>query len=286
MNKKLIKVQSHENKHWVGNGFHVHGIIRPTEDIYPYTNPFILMDYASPKHFPKTQSKLGVGAHPHKGFETVTFALQGEVEHRDSAGGGGVIKEGDVQWMTAGEGIIHDEFHSREFADRGGIFEMIQLWVNLPSKDKLTKPKYQNLKDSDFSIIEKNGYKLKLIAGHFENKEGIASTFSQMNIYQIEMNESSSINLNFKEGTNTIILVMDGAINIEDTNITKRHVALFGKDGSDININANTNSKVLVLNATPIEEPIYTHGPFVMNTKDEIQIAINEFRNGEMGQLD
>lgn len=286
MKKKLIKVQNHEEKHWVGNGFHVHGIIRPTEDTYSHTNPFILMDYASPEQFPITKSKLGVGAHPHKGFETVTFALQGEVEHRDSAGGGGVIKEGDVQWMTAGKGILHDEFHSKEFAHKGGIFEMVQLWVNLPKKDKLTNPKYQNLKESDFSIIEKDGYKLKLIAGHFENKEGIASTFSPMNIYQIEMNESSSVDLSFKEGTNTIILVMDGAINIDDTNIKKRHVALFDKDGRDIRINANSNSKILVLNATPIEEPIYTHGPFVMNTKEEIQIAINEFRNGEMGHLE
>lgn len=285
MKKELVKIQNHEDKHWVGDGFNVHGIIRPTEDIYALTNPFILMDYASPQNFPKTSAKLGVGAHPHKGFETVTFAIQGEVEHRDSAGGGGVIKEGDVQWMTAGRGIIHDEFHSRDFSSRGGIFEMVQLWVNLPKKDKLTKPKYQNLKNEDFKLIEKDGYKLKLIAGEFESHIGSASTFTDMNIYSIEINELASLNLNFKEKSNTVILVMDGEIEIDNSKISKRHVAMFSKVGEEIEMHASTKSKLLILNAMPIDEPIYAHGPFVMNTKEEIQTAINEFRNGEMGHL-
>lgn len=284
--KKIVKILDRSKKHWVGDGFHVHGIIRPTPDIYPHTNPFILMDYAAPKYFEATDQKRGVSVHPHKGFETVTFALQGEVEHRDSSGGGGVIKQGDVQWMTAGKGVLHDEFHSEAFKKKGGIFEMIQLWVNLPKKNKLTDPKYQNLKSQDFKIISDHGLSLKLIAGKYGKFSGPASTFSDMNIYQIELDESSSVELKFEEQTNTMLLVLTGRVEVDSQFISASNIALFTKDGTMIEVVAREKSKLLVLNAKPIEEPIYAHGPFVMNTQDEIKTAIDEYQRGAWGQLD
>lgn len=283
--KRLERVLNHKDKHWVGDGFHVHGIIRPTPGIYEYTNPFIMMDYASPEEFPKTEAKLGVGVHPHKGFETVTFAIQGEVEHRDSSGGGGVIKAGDVQWMTAGKGVVHEEYHSRDFAKNGGIFEMVQLWVNLPKKDKLTEPKYQDIKNENFQRAKKEGYEVKVIAGEFENMKGIASTFSEINIYEVDVKEESKVEFKLKEDTNTAILIIDGEVTVDDQKVKKQNILLFSQDGEEINLNATGGTRLLVLNGTPIEEPIVAHGPFVMNTKQEIIEAIEEYNSGKMGTL-
>jgi len=283
--KKIIKILNHESKHWVGDGFHVHGIIRPTPDIYEHTNPFILMDYASPQKFNATPRKLGVGAHPHKGFETVTFAIQGEVEHRDSSGGGGVIKTGGVQWMTAGRGIVHEEFHSRDFAKEGGVFEMVQLWVNLPKKDKLTSPKYQGLNKDKFPVKKLDGSDVKVIAGKFQDLIGAAQTFTQMNIYEIEMDKDKELSFNLDAGTNTAILAIDGEVIIDGKELPMRNIALFSKEGDKIQIQSTKKSRLLLLNAEPIDEPIFAHGPFVMNTREEISQAIEEYNNGDMGHL-
>lgn len=283
--KKLVKILNHENKQWVGDGFHVHPIIRPTPDIYELTNPFILMDYASAEYFTPTADKRGVSVHPHKGFETVTFAIQGEVEHKDSSGGGGIIKAGAVQWMTAGKGIVHEEYHSRDFAKNGGIFEMVQLWVNLPKIHKLTNPRYQGIQKEDFPLVEKNGYTIKVIAGSFKDTIGPAMTFSEINIFESIANKDSQIELDFKEGTNTVILVIDGKVKVEDKEIGKRNIMLFSKQGQNIKLDLSKDSRVLILNALPINEPIYAHGPFVMNTKDEIIEAIEEYNSGKMGTL-
>jgi len=287
INRKKIQLSyAVDQKHWVGDGFNVHGLLRPSEKINRYISPFILMDYASPKEFSKTTQRRGVGEHPHRGFETVTFAYQGEVEHRDSAGGGGVIKPGGVQWMTAGRGIVHDEFHSNQFSKDGGVFEMVQLWVNLPKKDKMTKPKYQAIEDKQVPQVKLGDEtQLRIIAGEFAGKQGPASTFTPINIYDITSRNGADISLHFKEGSNTIILIMSGEIELEHKKFKKQNVLIFEQEGEDITFKVSGNFKGLILNGEPIDEPIVAHGPFVMNTQQEIIEAIEDFKNGKMGLL-
>ena len=284
--KKVKLSYAVDQKHWVGDGFHVYGLLRPTEDLNKYISPFVMMDYASPKEFPKTNERRGVGEHPHRGFETVTFAYQGEVEHRDSSGGGGVIKPGDVQWMTAGRGVVHDEFHSVQFSKEGGVFEMVQLWINLPKKNKMTKPKYQEIKNKDIPRV-KLGDKteLRVIAGNYQDIRGPSNTFTDINIYDITSKNSKDINLNYKNNTNTLILIMRGELKIENKPFKENNILIFERNGEDINFNISKNFKGLILNSEPIDEPIVSHGPFVMNTKQEIIEAIEDFQNGKMGNL-
>ena len=284
--KKVKLSYAVDQKHWVGDGFHVYGLLRPTEDLNKYISPFVMMDYASPKEFPKTNERRGVGEHPHRGFETVTFAYQGEVEHRDSSGGGGVIKPGDVQWMTAGRGVVHDEFHSVQFSKEGGVFEMVQLWINLPKKNKMTKPKYQEIKNKDIPRV-KLGDKteLRVIAGNYQDIRGPSNTFTDINIYDIKSKNSKDINLNYKNNTNTLILIMSGELKIENKPFKENNILIFERNGEDINFNISKNFKGLILNSEPIDEPIVSHGPFVMNTKQEIIEAIEDFQNGKMGNL-
>jgi len=284
--KKVKLSYAVDQKHWVGDGFHVYGLLRPTEELNKYISPFVMMDYASPKEFPKTNERRGVGEHPHRGFETVTFAYQGEVEHRDSSGGGGVIKPGDVQWMTAGRGVVHDEFHSVQFSKEGGVFEMVQLWINLPKKNKMTKPKYQEIKNKDIPRV-KLGDKteLRVIAGNYQDIRGPSNTFTDINIYDITSKNSKDINLNYKNNTNTLILIMSGELKIENKPFKENNILIFERNGEDINFNISKNFKGLILNSEPIDEPIVSHGPFVMNTKQEIIEAIEDFQNGKMGNL-
>ena len=284
--KKVKLSYAVDQKHWVGDGFHVYGLLRPTEDLNKYISPFVMMDYASPKEFPKTNERRGVGEHPHRGFETVTFAYQGEVEHRDSSGGGGVIKPGDVQWMTAGRGVVHDEFHSVQFSKEGGVFEMVQLWINLPKKNKMTKPKYQEIKNKDIPRV-KLGDKteLRVIAGNYQDIRGPSNTFTDINIYDITSKNSKDINLNYKNNTNTLILIMSGELKIENKPFKENNILIFERNGEDINFNISKNFKGLILNSEPIDEPIVSHGPFVMNTKQEIIEAIADYQNGKMGNL-
>ena len=286
-NIKKVKVYyTVDQKHWVGNGFHVYGLLRPTEDLNKYISPFIMMDYASPEEFSKTNERRGVGEHPHRGFETVTFSYQGEVEHRDSSGGGGIIKPGDVQWMTAGSGIVHDEFHSVNFSKEGGVFEMVQLWINLPKKNKMTKPKYQELKSKDIPrIYLGKGTELRVIAGDYQGSEGPSSTFTVINIYDITSKNSNNISLNFKNNTNTIILIMNGELQIDKKIFKEKNILIFEQYGENINCKISKDFKCLILNSKPIDEPIVVHGPFVMNTKKEILEAIEDFNNGKMGNI-
>ena len=207
--KKIKYSYSAEQKHWVGDGFHVYGLLRPTDELNKFISPFVMLDYAAPKEFSSSNQRRGVGEHPHRGIETVTFAYQGEVEHRDSSGGGGVIKPGDIQWMTAGKGIVHDEFHSEEFSKKGGVFEMVQLWINLPKKYKMTDPKYQEISSGLIPTISLgDNIKLRVIAGNFEETKGPSSTFTKVNLYDITSKENKSITLKFENGTNTVILVI------------------------------------------------------------------------------
>jgi quercetin 2,3-dioxygenase len=284
--KKVKLSYAVDQKHWVGNGFHVYGLLRPTEDLNKYISPFVMLDYASPKEFSKTNERRGVGEHPHRGFETVTFAYQGEVEHRDSSGGGGVIKPGDVQWMTAGRGVVHDEFHSVGFSKEGGVFEMVQLWINLPKKNKMTKPKYQEIKNKDIPRVKLGDEtELRVIAGNYQDIRGPSNTFTDINIYDIKSKNSKDINLNYKNNTNTLILIMSGELKIENKPFKENNILIFERNGEDINFNISKNFKGLILNSEPIDEPIVSHGPFVMNTKQEIIEAIADYQNGKMGNL-
>ncbi|HMQ11414.1 MAG TPA: pirin family protein [Oligoflexia bacterium] len=287
MNTKKIKMAySVEDKHWVGDGFYVHGLLRPTEQLNPWISPFILMDYASPHAFPPSERPKGVGEHPHRGFETVTLAYQGEVEHRDSSGGGGIIKEGDVQWMTAGNGIVHDEFHSKAFSKKGGIFEMVQLWVNLPKKHKMTPAKYQNIVSKDIPIVDLGkASQAKVIAGKLEGHQGPAQTFTPINIYGLESKMQDELKIALDTGSNTVLLVMNGHVELENQTYTKQNIIIFEQDGEAVHFKTSENFKGLLLNGQPIDEPVVAHGPFVMNTKQEIYQAIEDYQNGKMGQL-
>ena len=284
--KKIKFTYAADKKNWVGNGFHVHGLLRPTEELNKFISPFVMLDYASPKEFSNTSERRGVGEHPHRGIETVTFAYQGEVEHRDSSGGGGIIKSGDVQWMTAGRGIVHDEFHSVEFSKKGGVFEMVQLWINLPKKNKMTKPKYQEIRNEDIPIISLgSGTELRVIAGNFEGNKGPSSTFTKINLYDILSKVSKNISIKFSNGTNTVILIMRGELEIENKTFKDKNVLIFEREGDEINFKVSEDFKGLILNGEPIEEPIIAHGPFVMNSKEEIYQAFSDFQNGKMGSL-
>jgi len=284
--KKIKFAYAADQKNWVGNGFHVHGLLRPTEELNKFISPFVMLDYASPKEFSNTSERRGVGEHPHRGIETVTFVYQGEVEHRDSSEGGGIIKSGDVQWMTAGRGIVHDEFHSVEFSKKGGVFEMVQLWINLPKKNKMTKPKYQEIRNEDIPIISLgSGTELRVIAGNFEGNKGPSSTFTKINLYDILSKVSKNISIKFSNGTNTVILIMRGELEIENKTFKDKNVLIFEREGDEINFKVSEDFKGLILNGEPIEEPIIAHGPFVMNTKEEIYQAFSDFQNGKMGSL-
>ena len=284
--KKIKYTYSADQKHWVGDGFHVYGLLRPSEELNKFISPFVMLDYASPKEFSISAKRRGVGEHPHRGIETVTFAYQGEIEHRDSSGGGGVIRPGDVQWMTAGRGIVHDEFHSVEFSKKGGVFEMIQLWINLPKNNKMTKPKYQEINSKDIPIISLGSdTSLRVIAGNFEGKKGPSNTFTPINIYDIASQYSKNISLNFKSGTNTVILIMKGELKIENNIFKDKNILIFEREGAGIDFKISDSCKILILNGEPIDEPIVAHGPFVMNTKEEIYEAFSDYQNGKMGSL-
>lgn len=285
--KKLIRFYKVQQKHWVGNGFLVRGLLRPSPDLAPLISPFILLDYAAPMEFPSKSDRRGVGVHPHKGFETVTLAYQGEVEHKDSSGGGGVIKSGDVQWMTAGRGIVHSEYHSEAFAKQGGIFEMVQLWVNLPAKDKLTKPKYQSIDSKDIPNLSVGEHsELRVIAGKFNDKNGPAATFTPINMYDISSEDDDQLLLPFASDTNTIILVLQGRVSIEGQSHDRGSILIFDRGGEAVQLEPSKYFKGLVLNGEPIDEPLVAHGPFVMNTEEEIREAIKEYQAGKLGRID
>lgn len=250
-------------------------------------SPFLMMDHAAPKYFPPTQKKRGVGEHPHRGFETVTFAIKGEVEHRDSGGGGGKITTGGIQWMTAGSGVVHDEFHSREFSQKGGDFEMIQLWVNLPSKFKMTQPRYQSFEKGDFPIIDygNHGMSVKVIAGTFGTVTSPVKTFSPINMYELNGSSGSQLEITLPVGSNTLVFQLSGKSSVADQQIEKGNLAILSKSGNSFKLELLEESKVMILNGEPLGEPVAAYGPFVMNTRQELMEAFKDFQAGKMGQL-
>ncbi|MBR88644.1 MAG: quercetin 2,3-dioxygenase [Porticoccaceae bacterium] len=285
--KWIEKIVTPKEKHWVGDGFHVSTIFSMHSEDPESISPFLMMDHAAPKYFPPTDAKRGVGEHPHRGFETVTFAIKGEVEHRDSGGGGGTIKTGGIQWMTAGSGVVHDEFHSREFAQKGGDFEMIQLWVNLPSKFKMTEPRYQSFDEGDFPILDQGNHEIsiKVIAGIFGTVSSKVKTFSPINMYELNGPPNSKLEIPLPVGSNTLVFQLSGKSSIYDQQIKKGNLALLSKSGETFEIKFLEESKVMILNGEPIGEPVAAYGPFVMNTRQELMEAFRDFQAGKMGQL-
>ena len=285
--KQILKVIAPREKHWVGDGFYVSSIFSMHSEGYKNISPFLLLDHAAPKYFPPTEQKLGVGEHPHRGFETVTFAIKGEVEHRDSGGGGGTITTGGVQWMTAGSGVVHDEFHSREFSEKGGDFEMIQLWVNLPAKFKMNPPRYQSFSEADFPVIDQDHdrIKIKVIAGSFGPTVSPVKTFTPITIYEVNGLANSELKIPLSEGSNTLVVQLSGKSSIGNQPILRGNLGIFSRTGSSILLKMEEESKVLILNGEPIDEPIAAYGPFVMNTQKEVMEAFRDFQEGKMGNL-
>lgn len=249
-------------------------------------SPFLMFDFAAPKHFPPTTKKLGVGQHPHRGFETVTIAFNGEVEHGDSRGNKGIIGEGDVQWMTAGHGIIHEEFHSRKFASKGGLFSMAQLWVNLPRKDKLTKPRYQPILKKQITVapLGDGKSKARVIAGDCGGVRGPAHTFTPINVWDVILEKNEKVVLPVPENHNTILFVRTGSIRADGKTLKEAQVSLWGTAGSGVPVEATeAGTSLVLLSGVPIDEPIAHRGPFVMNTQAELDQAWGDFHAGRMG---
>ena len=276
--------------HFVGDGFRVHGIIPGKHPLsMKRMSPFLLLDYNAKVNFPPSETPRGVGVHPHRGFETVTIAYKGKVAHHDSSGGGGVISEGDVQWMTAASGILHKEFHEEGYSKKGGDFQMVQLWVNLPAKDKMSEPKYQAIKNEEMTKLEleNNAGTLEIIAGNYGNAKGTAVTFTPINLFNTYLKKDGDISFNFAESDNTALLVIEGSITINNTDKAPTdHFVLFTNKGEDFTVRADEDALVLVLSGQPIDEPIASYGPFVMNTDEEIMQAVKDFQSGKFGYLD
>ena len=274
--------------HFVGDGFRVHNFIpsRHGLDMHRMT-PFIMMDYGAKFHFPPSNTLKGVGVHPHRGFETVTIAYKGRVAHHDSAGGGGVIGEGDVQWMTAASGVLHKEYHEETFSKTGGDFQMIQLWVNLPAKDKMSAPKYQAIENVTIPKVPVDGGFVEVIAGNFQGNQGKASTFTPVHMFNAHLTEGGKCEFSFPSNYTTCLVVVEGEIRINESEeaVPLDHFVLFENEGETFHIEATENSKVLILSGEPIREPIASHGPFVMNTRQEIMQAFHDFEAGKFGEL-
>lgn len=285
--KKLKFIHQSSGTHWVGDGFPVRSVFS-YDEFGEELDPFLLLDYAAPHEFQPTGKRRGVGAHPHRGFETVTLAFQGEVEHRDSSGGGGRIGPGDVQWMTAASGLLHEEYHSEEFARRGGLFEMAQLWVNLPAKDKSAPPRYQTLLKKDIPVVAlpDDAGSLRVIAGNFGGHAGPAETFTPVNLWEMRLSAGKFAQLLVENGHTTTLLVLQGGLIIDgNQNAGDGALAVFEREGSDLVFQAVEDSRVLLMSGQPLGERIVGQGPFVMNRKAEIRQAFQDFQAGKMGVL-
>ena len=288
--KNIELVLSPPEPHFVGDGFRVHNFIPGgyRADM-ERMNPFILLDYGSKFYFPPSEHPMGVGVHPHRGFETVTIAYKGSVAHHDSAGHSGVIGEGDVQWMTAASGILHKEYHEKEFSRKGGELHMVQLWVNLPAQFKMSSPKYQgitNAKINKFELGNGRGV-VEIIAGEYQNVKGSASTFSPIHLFNVKLNKNANADFSFPARYHTALLVVEGNITVNKSEeVTADHFAIFQDEGEEFEIQTDEGAVVLVMSGENINEPIAAHGPFVMNTRQEIVQAFEDFHKGRFGFLE
>jgi len=288
--KSVELVLSPREPHYVGDGFRVHNFIPDGFRLdMQRMNPFIMLDYNSKFYFPPTDKPRGVGVHPHRGFETVSIAYKGRVAHHDSSGGGGVIGEGDIQWMTAASGVLHKEYHEKEWSLQGGEFHMVQLWVNLPAKDKMSRPKYQALKNEEinrYTLPDKGG-EIEVIAGEYKGVKGSASTFTPIHLMNAKLNKDTVADISFPAAYNTALLVIEGSIVVNGLEAAPvNHFVLMANDGEAFTIEASEDAVVLVLSGETINEPIAAHGPFVMNTRVEIAQAFDDFYSGKFGHLE
>jgi redox-sensitive bicupin YhaK (pirin superfamily) len=287
--KRLLGIQGNDQGHWVGDGFPVRTLFL-YQQLGKEMSPFLMLDLAGPAEFPATTERKGVGTHPHRGFETVTIVYDGEVSHKDSTGQGGTIGPGDVQWMTAGSGILHQEFHSDTFAKQGGVLQMVQLWVNLPAKHKMTAPAYQAILSKSIPQIELSNSRgsIRVIAGEHEGQKGPAKTFTPMNVFDIRLKKGEELVLPVADGWNTSVVVLRGALeSAGDSGVVAKDakMLMFSQDGEDIKVKALEDTVALLLSGEPIAEPIVGHGPFVMNTREEIEQAIDDFNRGAFGSI-
>lgn len=287
MHKSILGWYGGQSGHWVGDGF-------PVRSLFSYgtlgqqVSPFLLLDYAGPYQFEPTTARRGVGTHPHRGFETVTIVYDGEVEHRDSAGHSGRIGPGDVQWMTAASGILHQEYHAPDFARTGGLFRVVQLWVNLPAKDKMAKPGYQTLLAGEIPTINlpDQAGAARVIAGTLYGASGPARTFTPMNVWDVKLGAGQKWTPNFPAGHTVMLIGLGGRVKIaDDRHLTEAEMVLLSREGDDILLTAEGDAQFLVLTGEPINEPIVGHGPFVMNSQAEIRAAIQDFNSGQFGHL-
>lgn len=285
--KKVLGVYDPGSNHWVGDGFPVRNLF-PSNGVEAEVNPFLMLDYAGPSEFKPSGKIPGVGQHPHRGFETVTIAYQGAVGHRDSAGNSGVIYPGDVQWMTAASGVVHEEMHEHEFARKGGTFEMIQLWVNLPRAYKMSKPGYQAIASDRIPVIELgSGGQARVIAGELNGTNGPAHTFTPINVFDITVKAGGRVEIPLPEGHNAAVVLRKGDVSINGgKSLTgEARIATLSTAGDGVTIEAKEDSALLVLSGEPIAEPVASYGPFVMNTREELAQAIEDYKAGKMGQL-
>jgi redox-sensitive bicupin YhaK (pirin superfamily) len=283
MLKRLVDIRRNFEPHWVGDGFPVRSLFSYSGDAEVH-DPFLLLDYAAPFEFLPGAAPRGVGEHPHRGFETVTIVYAGEVEHRDSSGGGGRIGRGDVQWMTAASGVVHEEFHGRDFARQGGLFEMVQLWVNLPARDKMAPPRYQGITSSEIPTVAlpQGGGTVRVIAGEFAGTKGPAKTFTPIHVWDIRLARDHRTDVTVPDGYTTALVVLRGAVRIDGSDtIGAAEVGLFDRAGERIAIDCDADATALLL----CGEPIVGQGPFVMNSAAEIRQAIADYQSGKMGHL-
>lgn len=286
--KKILTTYGPPRGHWVGDGFPVRSLFSYDRMGASNISPFLLLDYAGPSEFPPAQRPRGVGQHPHRGFETVTVVYSGELEHRDTSGAGGLIGEGDVQWMTAGAGIVHEEFHSQQFTEQGGLLNMVQLWVNLPASAKDTPAAYQTLLNKDIPRVslEDGGGALRVIAGEYLEHKGPANTFTPINVWDLKLEPGARVNLPVPKGHTTLVAVLNGSVQINDTDVLREaELANLDREGQEIVLESNNDARLLVLSGEPIDEPVVGYGPFVMNTEGEIKQAMLDFQSGKFGAL-
>lgn len=285
--KNILSVHRGGKPHWVGDGFPVRTIFSH-HSLGSRISPFLLLDYAGPAKFPPSSKPRGVEEHPHRGFETVTIVYSGEVEHRDSSGGGGLIGPGDVQWMTAASGLVHEEMHGREFTKRGGTLEMVQLWVNLPAKDKKGPPHYQSITDAQIPHVplSRDAGAVRVIAGEYAGVKGPARTFTPVNVWDVQLKAGHQAELSVPDGHNTLLFVLTGTIALPGGEaLGDAGLIVFDRPGDAIAVAATSDARLLILDGEPINEPVVAHGPFVMNSQDEIRQAILDYQNGLMGRV-
>jgi redox-sensitive bicupin YhaK (pirin superfamily) len=282
--KTITTRHTNEQRHWVGDGFPVRSLISYHAQ-GSAISPFLLLDYAGPHVFEPAETPRGVGTHPHRGFETVTIVYDGEVEHKDSAGNGGVIGPGDVQWMTAAGGVLHEEFHSKGFTRAGGPFRVVQLWVNLPARDKMAAPGYQSIVDADIPVVDLDGGKARIIAGTLAGKTGPARTFTPVNVWDVRLDDGADVTLDLPEGHTTLVVVLSGRVLVNSEDAASAEVLELSRTGTSARFTAEAETTLLVLTGEPIDEPIVGYGPFVMNSEAEIRTAIDDFNSGRFGRM-